>query len=65
MKGKSLDDNALEQLARSLGLSKLYEENPELVRRAYDNARAMAKRLPRPDDIADEPSHIFQANNNV
>jgi len=25
----------------------------------------MAQRLQRPDDIADEPSHIFQADNNV
>lgn len=65
MSDDKLDDNALGILARELGLGKLYAENPGLVRRAYDSARAMAERLPRPDDIADEPSHIFQANNNV
>ncbi len=65
MTGESLDDNALAQLARSLGLGKLHADNPDLLRRAYDTARAMADRLPRPDDIADEPSHIFQADNNV
>jgi hypothetical protein len=36
-----------------------------LIRNAYDNARAMAGRLERPDDIADEPSHVFRAGNNV
>ena len=61
----SLDDKALAQLAISLGLEKIHAAQPALIRQAYDNARAMAGRLERPDDIAAEPSHIFQAKNNV
>ncbi len=65
MSGDSLDRAALEQLARELGLEKLYAARPELLRQAHANARAMAARLRRPEDIAAEPSHIFQAENNV
>ena len=65
MSSDNLDEAALEQLARQLGLEKLYTEQPALVRQAYDGARAMAARLQRPEDIADEPSHIFQAGNHV
>jgi hypothetical protein len=65
MSNDNLDEAALGQLARHLGLGKLYETQPELVRKAHDSGRAMAQRLPRPDNIADEPSHIFQAENNV
>ena len=65
MSSGNLDEAALAQLARHLGLGKLYEAQPELVRQAYDGGRATAQRLQRPDDIADEPSHIFRANNNV
>ncbi len=65
MSGDKLDDAALEQLARQLGLEKLYAARPDLIRQAHDGARAMAERLQRPDDIAHEPSHIFQAENNV
>ncbi|MBT3332038.1 MAG: hypothetical protein HOK21_00645 [Rhodospirillaceae bacterium] len=65
MSSEILDDNALKQLAGSVGLAKLYSENPDLVRKSYDGARAMAERLQRPDDVAEEPAHIFQANNNV
>ena len=61
----SMDDKALAQLATSLGLEKILAAQPELIRNAYDNARAMAERLERPDDIADEPSHVFRAGNNV
>ena len=61
----SMDDKALAQLATSLGLEKILAAQPELIRNAYDNARAMARRLERPDDIADEPSHVFRAGNNV
>ncbi|MFP6707117.1 MAG: hypothetical protein VCE75_14020 [Alphaproteobacteria bacterium] len=61
----SMDDKALAQLATSLGLEKILAAQPELIRNAYDNARAMAGRLERPDDIADEPSHVFRAGNNV
>ncbi|MBT5193459.1 MAG: hypothetical protein HOK30_26610 [Rhodospirillaceae bacterium] len=61
----SLDDKALEQLARSLGLEKIHSAQPDLVRKAYDSARSMTARLRRPDDIAEEPSHIFRADNNV
>jgi len=65
MSNDNLDEAALAQLARQLGLGKLYDTQPALVRQAYEGGRAMARRLPRPDDIADEPSHIFQADNNV
>ena len=65
MSSGTLDDNALKQLATLVGLEKLYNQAPALVRKAYDNGRAMADRLQRPDDIADEPAHIYQANNNV
>jgi hypothetical protein len=65
MSSDNLDDVALAQLARHLGLAKLYAARPELIRKAYDSGRAMAQRLQRPDDIADEPSHIFQADKNV
>jgi len=65
MRSDNLDDAALAQLARHLGLAKLYAAQPELIRKAYDGGRAMAGRLQRPDNIADEPSHIFQADNNV
>ena len=61
----SMDDKALAQLATSLGLEKILAAQPELIRNAYDNARAMSGRLERPDDIADEPSHVFRAGNNV
>jgi hypothetical protein len=61
----SMDDKALAQLATALGLEKILAAQPELIRKAYDNARAMAGRLDRPDDISDEPSHIFRADNNV
>jgi hypothetical protein len=61
----NIDDKALAQLATSLGLEKILAAQPDLVRKAYDNARAMSDRLQRPDDIAEEPSHIFQAKNNV
>ncbi|MFP6749815.1 MAG: hypothetical protein VCD66_19745 [Alphaproteobacteria bacterium] len=61
----SLDDRELEQLVQSLGLEKIFAAQPELVRQAHANARAMAGRLERPGDIADEPSHIFRADNNV
>ncbi len=61
----SLDNKDLEQLAQSLGLEKIFAAQPELVRQAHENARAMAGRLERPTDIADEPSHIFKADNNV
>ena len=61
----SMDDKALAQLATSLGLEKILAAQPELIRNAYDSARAMAGRLERPDDIADEPSHVFRAGNNV
>ncbi|MFP6772249.1 MAG: hypothetical protein VCE74_07910 [Alphaproteobacteria bacterium] len=60
-----MDDKALAQLATALGLEKILAAQPELIRKAYDNARAMARRLDRPDDISDEPSHIFRADNNV
>ena len=63
MSGDNLDAAGLEQLARQLGLEKLYAAQPALLRQAYDGARAMAARLQRPGDIADEPSHIFQAAN--
>jgi hypothetical protein len=65
MSSGTLDDNALKQLATLVGLEKIYNQDPALVRKAYDNGRAMADRLQRPDDIADEPAHIYQANNNV
>jgi hypothetical protein len=61
----SLDDKELERLAKSLGLEKIHAAQPELVRQAHANARAMAARLERPTDIAEEPSHIFRADNNV
>ncbi len=65
MSSNNVDEAALAQLARHLGLEKLYEAQPELVRQAYDGGRAMARRLQRPDDIADEPAHVFRADNNV
>lgn len=46
-------------------MAQIYADNPALIRKAYDAARLMAERLPRPDNIADEPSHIFKADNNV
>ena len=61
----NIGDKALAQLATSLGLKKILAAQPDLVRKAYDNAHAMAGRLQRPVDIAEEPSHIFQAKNNV
>ena len=65
MSTDGLDDEALGQLARQLGLAQIYADNPALIRKAYDAARLMAERLPGPDNIADEPSHIFKADNNV
>ena len=65
MSKDGLGDEALAQLARQLGLEKIHADNPGLIRKAYDAARMMAARLPRPDDIADEPSHTFRADNNV
>ncbi|MDA1098556.1 MAG: hypothetical protein O2967_06170 [Proteobacteria bacterium] len=65
MSNDNLDDAALEQLARQLGLGTLYDAQPALLRQAYDGGRAMARRLRRPADIADEPGHIFQPDNNV
>ncbi len=65
MSGDKLDEMALQQLARQLGLGTLYDAQPQLLRQAYDGARAMAQRLRRPEDIAEEPGHIFQADNNV
>ncbi len=60
MSDDTLDDGALRQLARELGLEKLAETDLDLLRRAREAARAMAQRLPRSDDMADEPAHIFQ-----
>ena len=59
-----LDDGALRQLARQLGLEKLVQTDLDLLRRAHDAARAMAERLRRSDDLigdmTDEPANIFQ-----
>ncbi len=65
MSTDGLDDEALEQLAKQLGLEQIHAENPDLIRKAYDAARLMAERLPRPDDVTDEPAHTFKADNNV
>jgi hypothetical protein len=65
MSGDKLDEAALEQLAWQLGLGTLYAAQPQLLRQAYDGARVMAGRLRRPEDIAEEPGHIFRADNNV
>ena len=54
-----LDDRALRQLARDLGLEKLAETDLDLLRRAHDAARAMAECLQRIDDMADEAGHFF------
>ncbi|MDP6623553.1 MAG: hypothetical protein QF754_14950 [Alphaproteobacteria bacterium] len=63
MSDDNLDDRALRQLARELGLEKLAETDLDLLRRAHDAARAMAGRLPRSDDMtddmADEPAPFF------
>ncbi|MDP6346551.1 MAG: hypothetical protein QF578_02715 [Alphaproteobacteria bacterium] len=60
MSDAPLDDRALVQLARELGLEKLAKTDLDLLRRARDAALNMADRLRRPDDMADEPAHIFQ-----
>ena len=60
MSDAPLDDRALVQLARELGLEKLAKTDLDLLRRARDAALNMADRLRRPDDMADEPANIFQ-----
>ena len=65
MNKEGLGDEAREQRAGQLGWEKIHADSPGLIRKAYDAARMMAARLPRPDDIADEPSHTFRADNNV
>ncbi len=61
----SLDNKEVEALAHALGLEVILEARPELVRQAYTSARAMAARLERTEDVADEPGHVFRADNNV
>ena len=59
MSDDNLDDRALRQLARELGLEKLAETDLDLLRRARDAARALAEGLQRSDDMADEPAPFF------
>ena len=61
----TMNNDALARLAKSLGLEKIHAAQPQLVRQAHANARAMADRLERPTDISEEPSHVFRADNNV
>ena len=57
-------DKDLTEIAKSHGLEVSYAARPELVRTAFENARAMAERLDRTHAPGDEPSHIFRVDNN-
>ena len=61
----SAKDEDLTEFAKSLGLEVIYASRPELVRAAFENARAMAERLNRTNAPGDEPSHIFRVDNNA
>ena len=61
----STKDKDLTEFAKSLGLEVIYASRPELVRAAFENARAMAERLNRMHAPGDEPSHIFRVDNNA
>ena len=61
----SAKDKGLTEIAKSLGLEVINASRPELVRAAFENARAMAERLDRTHAPGDEPSHIFRVDNNA
>lgn len=58
----SAQDNkdALEAAA-SAGLSKMAEQFPDDVARAFDFAKSLTERLPRDIAPADEPAHVYRA----
>ena len=41
----SAQDKGLSEIAKSLGLEAIYTSRPELIREAFQNARAMSERL--------------------
>ena len=61
----SAQDKGLAEIAKSLGLEAIYTSRPELIRAAFQNARAMSERLDRSHAPSDEPSHIFRVDNNA
>jgi len=49
------------ETARSAGLERMTERFPDDVKRAYEFARSLSRRLPRDIGPADEPAHVYRA----
>jgi len=61
----SAEDKGLAEITKSLALEAIYSSQPELVRAAFKNSRALSERLKRTYAPSDEPSNTFRVDNNA
>lgn len=55
-----MDDDALQRTAAELGLQDLTKRHPEDLRKALDNAKALAALIPQDIHWTEEPAHTFK-----